>query len=673
MSAAEARPTEPAAEEAAGSDDEADDDLLEKVFSRWPLPHLRRQLLATRSALAASEARCVASAHAAGAAQETLASARLDSAQLKATADLLRRELHSTEEELAEEREPWRAAAAKRSEADVRVDELRGRLNEAMAQLAQARKSASGSNSQLQAAYDREHATAVLEIKRRVAAEAARHEMGATLEQNSDATREALARFRERLEGMHGEMATRAHRTASSFDELSQRVEELQRGVTALAGKPDGIVRIAGLFDGLRDELRRAAMQADAPVPTSVSPITIPSAAPPAYPLIPSPEFMRSSAGAGPSMGAAGPSRAPDSPTLAAWSTPSRRSAPHGPSPRGSKGKRASVSSGASATSSTTSVRQVLTPSMQQAQAQTRASAAAETLHLRRELKSAREEARAANTQLSRSQALVTKYQHAIVGLQAAQTEREAVQAEQMQASFDSRVAELRASIREELRPHLEAADAEVQKMRSQREAEGNTDAALRSALERSRHAQLESEERSVAALEVQRRELAAANGQLREQRAKLAQFEAELHAWREGGDPRTSAGRQSLPGGCSAVCASATETPGPRPMGPVASPWISTPAWASGGVSGSRPTPAEVAGGLGGHCSGASPRADIMPALGGETLLGAAATPTANISFDGQPIANELSSLEAEMAALNAEIDGLESTLIVDAPGVRF
>ena len=61
------------------------------------------------------------------------------------------------------------------------------------------------------------------------------------------------------------------------------------------------------------------------------------------------------------------------------------------------------------------------------------------------------------------------------------------------------------------------------------------------------------------------------------------------------------------------------------------------------------------------------------MPALGGETLLGAAATPTANISFDGQPITNELSSLEAEMAALNAEIDGLESTLIVDAPGVRF
>ena len=56
----------------ASDDEEEENALLERAFHRWPLPHLRRQLMEHRTALARAEQRVVASARMAGQAQEDL-------------------------------------------------------------------------------------------------------------------------------------------------------------------------------------------------------------------------------------------------------------------------------------------------------------------------------------------------------------------------------------------------------------------------------------------------------------------------------------------------------------------------------------------------------------------------------------------------------------------------
>ena len=80
------------------------------------------------------------------------------------------------------------------------------------------------------------------------------------------------------------------------------------------------------------------------------------------------------------------------------------------------------------------------------------------------------------------------------MGLQAAQSERESVQAEQVQVALDTKVGEVQAALREEMegevRSALEAADKELQKrLRAQRRGEEAAEKELRDALEMSRHA----------------------------------------------------------------------------------------------------------------------------------------------------------------------------------------
>ena len=117
--------------------------MLERAFHRWPLPHLRRQLLETRTALTRCQQRVVASARAAGTAQEDLfqlrrkheamqasvgppARARVgggDGGDARATVE---EQLAAAHRDAARERELRAAADARRDEHGARVAELEG-------------------------------------------------------------------------------------------------------------------------------------------------------------------------------------------------------------------------------------------------------------------------------------------------------------------------------------------------------------------------------------------------------------------------------------------------------------------------------------------------------------------------------------------------------------------
>ena len=98
----------------------------------------------------------------------------------------------------------------------------------------------------------------------------------------------------------------------------------------------------------------------------------------------------------------------------------------------------------------------VYTPSSQQLRASASAAIAnsssrEDVRKLRRELKAAREAALAANAQLTKSQNLIGKYRQTIIGMQKAQAEREVQLKEQVQVALEARVAEVEASIREDV------------------------------------------------------------------------------------------------------------------------------------------------------------------------------------------------------------------------------
>ena len=152
-----------------GEDEGEDGDVLDATsLQRWPLQHLRRQLIEGRQALHHCEARVVASARAAGVAQEALAQLSRKHQTLRLQLDVLRREVVMAEREAAAMIEPLGEKVllaredaardrAKREAADAACAEAQGALDGVRRECEQAMTVACGERDAVLAAVRAEH------------------------------------------------------------------------------------------------------------------------------------------------------------------------------------------------------------------------------------------------------------------------------------------------------------------------------------------------------------------------------------------------------------------------------------------------------------------------------------------------------------------------------------
>ena len=246
---------------------------------------------------------------------------------------------------------------------------------------------------------------------------------------------------------------------------------------------------------------------------------------------------------------------------------------------------------------------------------------------MRRELKEAKAELHAFSTQLSRAQGLIAKYQQTIVNLQAAQSEREANQAEQVRYALDERVSDVEQSLRsemeEQMQQRLQAAEREMTtRLSALRKGEAAADRELREALEESRHA-LQMMRREAQAAEAKRQDEARAHQQLNEQ--QQAALDAQKSRLEEK-DAQLTKLKAALDGAAS----DAGSLPSVPHRGSLT--WSSAGAASSSGSHAQRQL-------FGGEQAGSAP---------------SNATPSTHSAW----VAAQLQAIEAEMNDLHSEID---------------
>ena len=687
-------------------DDDNDDDNDGCTFHRWPLPHLRRQLLESRTALSRCEARVIASARAAATAQESLGDVQRKRETMKVQMEVLHRELIRAEQdaadlvgpvgdrlvsakkEAARDRERREAAEAARNEAEMARDAARSMVAEALAKGEEALAKARGEHTaallearaaacaqgeaalaelraqheatladertrheaaraawrepaealkqeaiaaRLAAAAERDKAEAKLakaevehaeataitreakevaeameaqldlarasasrECERRLAAEAARDEAAAALAESGVRTRQALGRFKSRLESLQYELSSRATHVAARFERLSRLAETLRREAFSLDGGlgsgegVGGVGRLAVVIHELQQEIGAAALESatvveppddaahDAAgggltpagngfgVPVAMAPLTpLPR---PLWPgtlssLAPSAEPSSGFAGGGRHGtewdDGAGSSARGGTSAIAAVAVAEARQMPNSelasaiPSARrcasGSSGDDSGGGGGGRTSASKPepkSERKRVLPRGSASALASKAGAAGvsseykfamaqgtqeEVRRLRRELREARDELHSASGQQQRTQSLIAKYQQSILGLQAAQSEREMVYDQQLRAAvaeatslWTRRVNEAQAVVRAEL---------EVEMARRLTHAEKQHAKALE-------EQQTEAERRAERMAEEHRRELERRDREL-ERRARELEL---LHQQHEAGVQRATA-----------------------------------------------------------------------------------------------------------------------------------
>ena len=715
----EARPLAVAPTDDGGDDDDDNDDDNDGcTFHRWPLPHLRRQLLESRTALSRCEARVIASARAAATAQESLGDVQRKRATMKVQMEVLHRELIRAEQDAADlvgpvgdrlvsakkeagrDRERREAAEAARNEAEMARDAARSMVAEALAKGEEALAKARGEHTaallearaaahaqgeaalaelraqheatladertrheaaraawrepaealkqeaiaaRLAAAAERDKAEAKLakaevehaeataitreakevaeameaqldlarasasrECERRLAAEAARDEAAAALAESGVRTRQALSRFKSRLESLQYELSSRATHVAARFERLSRLAETLRREAFSLDGGlgsgegVGGVGRLAVVIHELQQEIGAAALESatvveppddaahDAAgggltpagngfgVPVAMAPLTpLPRPLWPGTPpsLAPSAEPSSGFAGGGRHGtewdDGAGSSARGGTSAIAAVAVAEARQMPNSelasaiPSARrcasGSSGDDSGGGGGGRTSASKPepkSERKRLLPRGSASALASKAGAAGvsseykfamaqgtqeEVRRLRRELREARDELHSASGQQQRTQSLIAKYQQTIVGLQAAQSEREMVYDQQLRAAvaeatseWTRRVNEAQAAVRSELEvemarrlTHAEKQHAkalEKQQTEAERRAERMAEEHRRELERRARELELLHQQheagvqRATAALAEQQRALAEARAEAQRQ-----------------------------------------------------------------------------------------------------------------------------------------------------------
>ena len=278
---------------------------------------------------------------------------------------------------------------------------------------------------------------------------------------------------------------------------------------------------------------------------------------------------------------------------------------------------------------------------------------------LRRELKAARDELHTATVQNQRAQSLVTKYQRTIVGLQAAQSEREAALQSQMKDALESRVEELQVAMQAELevqlRQQTEQTDREQSKrVRAQRRAEETEAKAetiegrLREALEQSREELRRKEEEHASGVQRAQAALAEQQAQLEERACRLADRDAELARLR---------GKQT--------------TATPRDQGAPPPAWVDHPPWpAVRGLSAKAMATSKSAGTTATTTCVDDSQRQLFTAASEETPPSSAGADSSDGDGGSSSFMQALSSLDADMQSLHAEIDVASQRLITVGAG---